>query len=80
MLESLTLERVLLVAVGLILFGLGALGWGFWQWAERGFGPLPLSSTEMPPGWRSASTAEQVGLSNAVSDPGIAAPGGCPVC
>jgi hypothetical protein len=44
-LEALTLERVLLVAGLLMLIGLGALGWGFVQWAERGFGPLPLAST-----------------------------------
>ncbi len=44
-LESLTLERVLLIAVALVLIGLVALGWGFVQWADRGFGPLPLSST-----------------------------------
>jgi glycosyltransferase involved in cell wall biosynthesis len=44
-LESFTLERVLLVAVALIVVGLVALGWGFAQWAARGFGPLPLSST-----------------------------------
>ncbi len=44
-LESLTLERVLLVALVLVIVGLGALGWGFSEWAARGFGPLPLSST-----------------------------------
>jgi glycosyltransferase involved in cell wall biosynthesis len=44
-LEALTLERVLLFAVALVLVGFVALGWGFTQWAERGFGPLPLSST-----------------------------------
>ncbi|MEP7240922.1 MAG: glycosyltransferase [Devosia sp.] len=44
-LESLTLERVLLFALTLILIGLVALGWGFTQWADRGFGPLPLAST-----------------------------------
>jgi glycosyltransferase involved in cell wall biosynthesis len=44
-LEALTLERVLLFAGALVLVGLVALGWGFTQWAERGFGPLPLSST-----------------------------------
>lgn len=44
-LEALTLERVLLFAGVLVLLGLVALGWGFTQWAERGFGPLPLSST-----------------------------------
>ena len=44
-LEALSLERVLLFAGALILIGLVALGWGFSQWAQRGFGPLPLSST-----------------------------------
>jgi glycosyltransferase involved in cell wall biosynthesis len=44
-LEALTLERVLLFAAALVLVGVVALGWGFTQWAERGFGPLPLSST-----------------------------------
>jgi hypothetical protein len=44
-LEALTLERVLLVALGLVVVGVVALGWGFSQWAARGFGPLPLSST-----------------------------------
>jgi glycosyltransferase involved in cell wall biosynthesis len=44
-LEALTLERVLLVAAVLALVGLVALGWGFVEWAQRGFGPLPLSST-----------------------------------
>jgi hypothetical protein len=44
-LEALTLERVLVAAFILVVVGLGALGWGFSQWAERGFGPLPLSST-----------------------------------
>ncbi len=44
-LEALTLERVLLFAGVLVVVGLVALGWGFTQWAERGFGPLPLSST-----------------------------------
>ena len=28
-----------------MVIGVVALGWGFTQWAERGFGPLPLSST-----------------------------------
>jgi glycosyltransferase involved in cell wall biosynthesis len=45
LLEALTLERVLLFAALLVLIGVVALGWGFTQWAERGFGPLPLSST-----------------------------------
>jgi hypothetical protein len=44
-LEALTLERVLLVAVVLFLAGVAALVWGFSEWAARGFGPLPLSST-----------------------------------
>lgn len=44
-LEALTLERILIVAVILVVIGLIALGWGFEQWAARGFGPLPLSST-----------------------------------
>jgi len=44
-LEALTLERVLIFAAILIIVGLVALGWGFFQWAGRDFGPLPLSST-----------------------------------
>ena len=44
-LEALTLERLLGVALVLVLVGLVALGWGFVEWAGRGFGPLPLSST-----------------------------------
>jgi glycosyltransferase involved in cell wall biosynthesis len=44
-LEALTLERVLIAAALLIVIGLGALFWGFGQWADRDFGPLPLSST-----------------------------------
>jgi hypothetical protein len=43
--EAVTLERALLVSLLLVVAGLAALGWGFAQWAERGFGPLPLSST-----------------------------------
>ena len=45
LLEALTLERVLLVAVLLMLGGLAALIWGVTEWAERGFGPLNLTST-----------------------------------
>jgi glycosyltransferase involved in cell wall biosynthesis len=45
LLESLTLERVLIIAVILSAIGLAALIWGFGEWAARGFGPLPLSST-----------------------------------
>jgi glycosyltransferase involved in cell wall biosynthesis len=44
-LEFLTLERLLVVAVLLIVVGLGALFWGLGQWAARDFGPLNLSST-----------------------------------
>lgn len=44
-LEFLTLERLLLVAALLIVVGLGALFWGFGQWAARDFGPLNLSTT-----------------------------------
>jgi glycosyltransferase involved in cell wall biosynthesis len=45
LLEALTLERVLLVAVLLMLGGLAALIWGVTEWAERDFGPLNLTST-----------------------------------
>ena len=45
LLEALTLERILLAAIVLMLGGLGALGWGFSEWAERGFGPLALATT-----------------------------------
>ncbi|MGB3337553.1 MAG: glycosyltransferase family 2 protein [Devosia sp.] len=45
LLEALTLERVLLVAALLMLVGLIALLWGVSEWAERGFGPLNLTST-----------------------------------
>jgi len=44
-LEFLTLERMLLVAVLLVVVGLAALFWGFGQWAARDFGPLNLSTT-----------------------------------
>ena len=44
-LEWLTLERLLLIALALVVVGVGALGWGFWQWAIRDFGPLPLGTT-----------------------------------
>lgn len=40
LLESLTLERVLLGAILLMLGGLAALGWGVMEWARRDFGPL----------------------------------------
>jgi len=44
-LEFLTLERLLIFAAVLIVVGLGALFWGFGQWAARDFGPLNLSTT-----------------------------------
>lgn len=45
LLEALTLERILLVAILLMLVGLAALVWGVGEWAERDFGPLNLTST-----------------------------------
>lgn len=45
LLESLTLERVLLVAVLLMLGGLAAMFWGLFEWARRDFGPLTSSAT-----------------------------------
>nr|WP_314261963.1 glycosyltransferase family 2 protein [uncultured Devosia sp.] len=48
MLESLTLERILVFAVGLMLVGVVALVWGLSQWAARDFGPLNPSSTMRP--------------------------------
>ncbi|MEQ1771332.1 MAG: glycosyltransferase family 2 protein [Devosia sp.] len=44
-LEWLTLERVLIAALIFTAGGTIALIWGFGEWASRGFGPLPLSST-----------------------------------
>ncbi len=44
-LESITLERVLVVAIALMLIGFGALLWSLNQWAMREFGPLNLTST-----------------------------------
>lgn len=44
-LESLTLERILLVALLLMLGGLSAMGWGLWEWAKRDFGPLTSAAT-----------------------------------
>ena len=44
-LESLTLERILLVAVILMLAGAGSLFWGLEQWAARNFGALNTSRT-----------------------------------
>lgn len=45
LLEALTLERILLVAALLMLVGIVSLLWGVGEWAERGFGPLNVSST-----------------------------------
>ncbi|MEO7221657.1 MAG: glycosyltransferase family 2 protein [Devosia sp.] len=39
-LEALTLERLLVVAIALILLGLGAVAWGVSQWAAQSFGPF----------------------------------------
>lgn len=44
-LEELTLERILFVAVLLMLAGLAALSWGVVEWAKRDFGALNLSTT-----------------------------------
>jgi glycosyltransferase involved in cell wall biosynthesis len=48
LLEALTLERILLIAVSLMLIGMVALFWGVSQWAARDFGPLNPSSTMRP--------------------------------
>ena len=48
LLEALTLERILLVAIILMLVGIGALVWGVGQWAARDFGPLNASRTLRP--------------------------------
>ncbi len=47
-LEALTLERILLVALSLMLVGIIALVWGVSEWATRDFGPLDPSSTMRP--------------------------------
>ena len=39
-LEALTLERTLLVALALVVVGLGAVIWGVSQWAAQDFGPF----------------------------------------
>ncbi len=44
-LESLTLERLLLLAILLMAGGLAAMGWGTWEWAKRDFGPLTSTAT-----------------------------------
>ncbi|WP_210321385.1 glycosyltransferase family 2 protein [Devosia beringensis] len=48
LLEALTLERILLVAVLLMLSGLTALFWGVGEWAARDFGDLNPSITMRP--------------------------------
>jgi hypothetical protein len=44
-LEGLTLERILLLALVLMAIGAAALLWGLGQWAERDFGPLNPGTT-----------------------------------
>jgi glycosyltransferase involved in cell wall biosynthesis len=39
-LEALTLERLLVVAIALVLVGFGAVVWGVSQWAAQSFGPF----------------------------------------
>jgi glycosyltransferase involved in cell wall biosynthesis len=48
LLEALTLERVLALAILIMLAGLVALGWGVGEWAKRDFGPLNPSTTMRP--------------------------------
>ncbi|MBU1305221.1 MAG: glycosyltransferase family 2 protein [Alphaproteobacteria bacterium] len=48
LLEGLSLERILLVAVVLMVVGAGALLWGVSEWAARDYGPLNPSSTMRP--------------------------------
>tara|TARA_R110002020_G_scaffold50791_30_gene143792 strand:+ start:209 stop:1432 length:1224 start_codon:yes stop_codon:yes gene_type:complete len=48
LLEALTLERILLVAILLMLTGLAALFWGLGEWAARDFGNLNPSRTMRP--------------------------------
>jgi glycosyltransferase involved in cell wall biosynthesis len=48
LLEALTLERILLMALSLMLVGIIALVWGVSEWAARDFGPLNPSSTMRP--------------------------------
>jgi hypothetical protein len=45
LLESMTLERLLLFAILLMLGGLVAMVWGVTEWARRDFGPLTSSAT-----------------------------------
>ncbi|NGP17368.1 glycosyltransferase family 2 protein [Devosia chinhatensis] len=45
LLEWLTLERILLIAILLMLSGISAMVWGLTQWAQRDFGPLTSHAT-----------------------------------
>ncbi len=45
LLEALTLERVLVFALGLVAIAFGILIWGFSEWAARGFGNLTSEAT-----------------------------------
>ncbi|GHA31127.1 dolichol-P-glucose synthetase [Devosia pacifica] len=45
LLEWISLERVLVIALILMVIGLCALGWGILEWAERDFGPLNANRT-----------------------------------
>jgi glycosyltransferase involved in cell wall biosynthesis len=45
LLEALTLERVLAVAVTLVVIAFGILVWGLTEWARRGFGDLTTEAT-----------------------------------
>ena len=45
LLEAMTLERTLAVAVALIVIAFGILVWGLFEWARRGFGDLTTEAT-----------------------------------
>jgi len=45
LLEAMSLERTLVVAVGLIALAFGILVWGLVEWARRGFGDLTTEAT-----------------------------------
>lgn len=48
LLESLSLERILFIAILLMLAGFGAMVWGMGEWAKRDFGHLNPSTTMRP--------------------------------
>ena len=48
LLEALSLERILLVAISLMLVGVAALVWGLGEWAARDYGNLNPSTTMRP--------------------------------